>query len=131
MWWCLLFSLYAGISFEKYQYFVSEGDGFVEVCANLYGKRGLTVAVRFYTRGGSAGGTFLSNGSSTPGAGSATAYLIYRLVHLVFLRTSVYLYIGLGQAVSGESDIILLSIFPTSYTVLKPTSGYRYVWSLS
>jgi len=84
-------SLYAGISFEKYQYFVSEGDGFVEVCANLYGRRGLTVAVRFYTSSSSAQGTFISNGSSTPGAGSATAYLIYRLVHPVFLRTSVYL----------------------------------------
>ena len=58
-------SLYAGISFEKYHYFVSEGDGFVEVCANLYGRQGLTVAVQFYTSGGSAQGTFISNGSST------------------------------------------------------------------
>ena len=40
--------MYAGLSFEKYQYFVGEGDGFVEVCGNLYGRQGLTVTARFY-----------------------------------------------------------------------------------
>ena len=65
-------SLYAGISFEKHQYFVSEDDGFVKVCANLYGRQGLTVAVRFNTGSGTAQGTFISNGNCSPGTGSAT-----------------------------------------------------------
>ena len=41
--------MYAGLSFEKNRYFVGEGDGFVEVCGYLYGRQGLTVAVRFST----------------------------------------------------------------------------------
>jgi len=51
--------MYAGISFEKYQYFVGEGDGFVEVCADLYGRQGLTVAVQFSTISVSAQGIFI------------------------------------------------------------------------
>ena len=51
-------SMYAGISFEKRDYFVSEGDGFVEVCANLNGRQGLTVAVQFSTISISAQGIF-------------------------------------------------------------------------
>jgi len=43
-----------GLSLEKYNYFVSEGDGFVEVCGNLYGRQGLTVDVRFSTSSSSA-----------------------------------------------------------------------------
>jgi len=50
--------MYAGLSFEKDQYFVSEGDGFVEVCANLYGRPGLTVAVVFTASGYDAEGIF-------------------------------------------------------------------------
>ena len=50
--------MYAGLSFEKHQYFVGEGDGFVEVCANLYGRRGLTVAVRFVASTYDAEGIF-------------------------------------------------------------------------
>jgi len=50
--------MYAGLSFGKYNYFVSEGDGFVEVCGTLYGRKGLSVDVRFYTSSNSAQGTF-------------------------------------------------------------------------
>ena len=48
----------AGLSFEKGEYFVSEGDGFVEVCGNLYGIQDLTVAVQIYTGSYTAGGNF-------------------------------------------------------------------------
>ena len=53
-----IYFIYAGLLFEKSNYFVGEGDGFVEVCGNLYGKQGLTVAVRFYTGSVTTGGTF-------------------------------------------------------------------------
>jgi len=46
--------MYAGLSLDKYDYFVSEGDGFVEACGNLYGRRGLSVDVQFYTSSRSA-----------------------------------------------------------------------------
>ena len=36
-------SVYAGLVFERRNNFVDEGDGFVEVCANLYGRQGRTV----------------------------------------------------------------------------------------
>jgi len=42
--------IYAGLSLEKSEYFVSEGDGFVEVCGKLYGRRGLTRAFQLYTQ---------------------------------------------------------------------------------
>ena len=41
--------MYAGLSFEKSNYFVNEGDGFLEVCGNLYGRQGLNISVRFFT----------------------------------------------------------------------------------
>ena len=47
--------MYAGLVFERENYFVEEGDGFVEVCVNLYGRHGLTVTVRFHTRSNTAG----------------------------------------------------------------------------
>jgi len=50
--------MYAGLSLGKYNYFVSEGDGFVEACGNLYGRRGLSVDVQFYTSGSRAQGIF-------------------------------------------------------------------------
>ena len=50
--------MYAGLSLDKYNYFVSEGDGFVEACGNLYGRRGLSVDVQFYTSSRSAQGIF-------------------------------------------------------------------------
>ena len=43
--------MHAGFAFERTNYFVGEGDGFVEVCGNLYGRQGLTVAVQFFTSG--------------------------------------------------------------------------------
>ena len=46
----------AGLSFEKGEYFVSEGDGFVDVCVNLYERQGLTVALRIYTGSSTARG---------------------------------------------------------------------------
>ena len=51
--------MYAALSFEKRTYFVGEGDGFVEVCANLYGRQGLTIAVQFYTNSYYAEGIFI------------------------------------------------------------------------
>jgi len=46
--------MYAGLSLEKYNYLVSEGDGYVEACGNLYGRQGLSVDVRFSTSSSSA-----------------------------------------------------------------------------
>jgi len=54
----ICYFMYAGLSLEKYNYFVSEGDGFVEACGNLYGRRGLSVDVQFYTSGSRAQGIF-------------------------------------------------------------------------
>ena len=48
--------MYAGLLFERKNNFVDEGDGYVEVCANLYGRQGLTVTVGFYTHDNTARG---------------------------------------------------------------------------
>lgn len=53
-----IYFIYAGLLFEKSNYFVSEGDGFVEACGTLYGRQGLSVDVRFYTSSSSAQGIF-------------------------------------------------------------------------
>ena len=54
----ICYFMYAGLSLGKSNYFISEGDGFVEVCGNLYGRRGLSVDVRFSTSSSTAQGIF-------------------------------------------------------------------------
>jgi len=46
----------AGLRFERPYYFVSEGDGFVDVCVNLYERQGLTVALHIFTGSSTARG---------------------------------------------------------------------------